>query len=407
MRRSGLYVSMGFLSGTAVGKSFHLGAVYTVIAFLIAVLPIALVIAEGEGERWHGPLSGAAGNIFHRKTGRSTGRNTGRNTGRIFRPSSGNILNVAVLITFALLGMQRYSLYDPARTSALSETVSKKSDNVRKRLEERIGNILRDDEAKAIAIAFTLGDKTLIDKNLKSSYKDAGVMHTLTLSGFHVGVIWSMVGLMLSAFRITRRTRYLHFSLSTAIIAAYAVVTGLNPPVVRAGIMLTVWNLMKLIGRRNDRISSLSMAAFVMTLFDPSVLFSAGFQLSFTATAGISVLHPVIKGCAERLLEADGTPSGTVARLLNRIISIAVIDVASISVSCTLATLPLTLCYFGGIPSYFLIANMAVIPCVTLSLYSVAAAVITAPLPDVGNIMAAVTGYIIHALDCVVRYFGS
>lgn len=371
MRRSGVYVSIGFLSGIAIRKSFHIGAVYSGIAFLTAVLPFALIIAGCPG--W-----------------------------RRFRISSGAAFNVAVVIAFALLGMQRYSLYNPARTSSLSGIVSEKSDGLRKRLEEKIGGILQGEEEKAIAIAFTLGDKTMIDRNLKDSYKNAGVMHALTLSGFHVGVIWSMVGLILSFFRITRRTRHLHFCLSTAIIAAYAIVTGLNPPVVRAGIMLTVWNLMKNLGRSNDSISALAMAAFVMALFDPSVLFSAGFQLSFAATAGIATLHPVINGCAEKLLGTCGASGGILLRSLHKIIVIA-----SISVSCTIATLPLTLYYFGGLPRYFLIANMAVIPCVTMTLYAIAAAVITAPLPDVGNIVAAVTGFIIDALDSIVRYFGS
>jgi len=85
-------------------------------------------------------------------------------------------------------------------------------------------------------------------------------------------------------------------------------------------------------------------------LFNPNNLFDVGFQLSYAAVFGIVFLKPRL----DRILI-----------LRNRIIRYGW-DLISVSISAQIATFPLTVCYFHQIPVYSCLANLLVIPLVTL-----------------------------------------
>lgn len=76
------------------------------------------------------------------------------------------------------------------------------------------------------------------------------------------------------------------------VLVVYAIMCGMNPPVVRATIMaLTILGAHH-IGRERDWPTALSLAALVILLVNPFTLFNPGFQLSFAATWGILYLGP-------------------------------------------------------------------------------------------------------------------
>ncbi len=368
MRRIGIYAAAGFACGIMLQKMLCCGACFLLVSQSIAFLAI---------------IAGIRRRTLYR-----------------FRPRS-TYQTIAVISFFIISGMYRYTVRSPDYAPPVLQKIYAESGTIRQSCERRIMRILRNEETYATAIALTLGDKSMIGKDLKKSYKNAGVMHALALSGLHVGIIWSILQSLLSILSFSLRTRRLQAALIIAVIFFYVMITGLTPSAVRAGIMLAIWKISEILSRRNDTISSLALAGSIILLFDPSVIFKPGFQLSFAATAGIALIYPVINRSIKNII-----PINVPGRLLMKGLR-KTMELAGISISCTIATLPLALSYFGYAPQNFLIANTIAIPMVTLSVYSVAASMITAPLPFLGRIAAAASNFILSALENVVRYLGS
>jgi competence protein ComEC len=193
----------------------------------------------------------------------------------------------------------------------------------------------------AIALALILGDKSLLDSEITTSFTNTGAMHVLAVSGLHIGIIMQILMVILSRFsKILSRKKAV--IIVVIIMWIYAIVTGLSPSVLRAVFMFSVLALSQLTGKNHNSINSLFFTAFVLMLFDPYTLYDIGFQLSFLAMLGIFLLYKPI----EQLLFVEnkwlmkvwqGTAIGFAAQLM---------------------TTPLSLYYFHQFPNYFVLTNI-------------------------------------------------
>ena len=208
----------------------------------------------------------------------------------------------------------------------------------------------------AVVSAMTLGDKSLIDKDLKNDYSRSGASHVLALSGLHLGIIYFVFSFMTARWR----RRYHHWSrpVSEGLILitmwSYVVLVGMSPSVVRAAIMMTVYSLLSLQNRNRSSLNALAFTAIIMLVADPMILFNISFQLSFVAVAFIllyqgriyslipSSTHPIVKWCWRFL---------------------------SVSLAAQLGVAPLTAYYFHQIPSYFLLSSLVVMVFTPLIIY--------------------------------------
>jgi competence protein ComEC len=105
-----------------------------------------------------------------------------------------------------------------------------------------------------------------------------------------VGLVW----LVLGGGKSKRRLPVWLALTLLLLLAVYTVFTGATPSVVRAAIMSTVLLLAPILGRRYDPLAALAVSAALMLLFDPDVLADAGFQLSFLAILGITLVSPYL-----------------------------------------------------------------------------------------------------------------
>ena len=74
--------------------------------------------------------------------------------------------------------------------------------------------------------------------------------------------------------------------LSIIILWAYAFVTGLSPSVLRAVTMFSFVALAIPAGRRTNIYNTLAASAFFILWYDPFLIMSVGFQLSYYCCAG-------------------------------------------------------------------------------------------------------------------------
>jgi competence protein ComEC len=144
-----------------------------------------------------------------------------------------------------------------------------------------------------LASTLVLGYKNSIDSEVKQAYMNAGAMHVLAVSGMHVGIVCAVLELLMTilggniGFTIKRIIVIL-------LLWAYAFITGLSPSVLRATVMFTFVMIARLANRNMSIYNSLAASAFLLLAYDPTLLFKAGFQLSYAAVVGIVFFQPRI-----------------------------------------------------------------------------------------------------------------
>jgi ComEC/Rec2-related protein len=170
----------------------------------------------------------------------------------------------------------------------------------------------------ALLIAVLLGLRTPALKPLVPFFADTGTIHLIVPSGFKVTVLAGLVvastrwlyekrgvskSSLLPAQKEGRKgIRWIVTALVITCIAAYTILSGGGPAALRAGIMGILLAITPRIGRVYNVYTALALAALLMSLFDPFVLWDVGFQLSFLGTLGIVLLTPYIQQLF-RLLE--------------------------------------------------------------------------------------------------------
>ncbi|HEY6328566.1 MAG TPA: ComEC/Rec2 family competence protein [Blastocatellia bacterium] len=135
--------------------------------------------------------------------------------------------------------------------------------------------------------AMLVGNRYFLDPTTVQRLREGGTFHTLVIAGLHVGIIaWLLLGIGPG----TRRPHPVRIALALAVLWSYAVMVGMSPPVTRATTMITIGLIGPMIFRRSVSLNSVAIAGFLMLATDPSLVWDAGFQLSFAAVFGIVAL---------------------------------------------------------------------------------------------------------------------
>ena len=215
--------------------------------------------------------------------------------------------------------------------------------HTRRYVAERIKNDFGTGKQAALVQAILLGDKTDLDSVTRHRFSDLGVAHFLAVSGLHVGIVYILLLYMLGAFRKRRgRLKWRSFLVLLSGIWIYALLSGVQPSVVRASAMFTFLSLRRVLGRRVHPLNLWAAAALLLLMVQPHLALHLGFYLSFMAVAGIVI--------GFQALQSLWHPSG---KALN-----ALWDALCVSICAQLATLPLSLFIFQRFPIYFLPANL-------------------------------------------------
>jgi competence protein ComEC len=84
-----------------------------------------------------------------------------------------------------------------------------------------------------------------------------------------------------------KRHRLLAAGLSVTAIGLYTLLVGADAAVVRAALMGALALFARQVGRQQNGLNSLGLAAALMALANPNLLWDVGFQLSFMAILGL------------------------------------------------------------------------------------------------------------------------
>jgi competence protein ComEC len=201
-------------------------------------------------------------------------------------------------------------------------------------------------QAQAIASALVLGVTDGLDNEIMHAYSATGAMHVLAVSGLHVGIIYAILLFFLKPLLKRRWGKWAIAIISLVVLWSYAFVTGLSPSVLRAVTMFSFVAVARPLNRSSNIYNILAVSAFCLLLYDPYLIMSVGFQLSYLAVLGIVYLQPAMY----RWWIAPNW-------LLDK-----VWQITTVSIAAQAATVSLGLLYFHQFPVYFIFSNLLVIP---------------------------------------------
>ena len=112
----------------------------------------------------------------------------------------------------------------------------------------------------ALAAALLLGSREQLDRSIVQAFFLTGTIHLLSISGMHVSILASVLWVVM---RLAWFPRHWMLLLTCVLAVAYAMLTGGEPPVVRATILIVVFCLARGTGRQSVAWNSLAAAGLI------------------------------------------------------------------------------------------------------------------------------------------------
>jgi competence protein ComEC len=258
----------------------------------------------------------------------------------------------------------------------------------------------------AVAAAMITGDRAAIDADTTLVFRNSGLAHMLSVSGFHMSLVAGMLYAgahialaLLPGFALRFPIR--KWAAGFAIVGAglYLVLSGLSVPAQRAYVMTAVVLGAILVDRPAITMRGLAAAAFIVTLLAPESVLTPGFQMSFAATAALVAAFEMYQGARQRL----PTPGLFIAGLqaFARWMGGALLA----SAVAGFATDPFALAHFQRFSLYALPANLAATPIISLIVTPAAGAAALAAPFGLADAPLAVMGWGLDLLVSVGAVF--
>lgn len=247
--------------------------------------------------------------------------------------------------------------------------IEKARENVNRFFDENMG-----ESEAAIAKALTTGYKYDIPDNTEKTFRNLGISHVLAVSGLHVSLV---SGILFALLRVVFKMRKRTAAVPTAIfLTAYFIFTGCSPSAARAVIMTLTAFAALVFYKNSDRYNTIAFSAFILLCINPLYLWNVSFQLSFLGITAVVLALDIIKN--------TGRTSKTAKAFI-------------FSVIIWIITTPLTMYYFGGVSLIAPIANIVIVPYISI----VTGAAVVSSAVSATPIGAAAVRF----LDCLLEFY--
>ncbi len=209
-------------------------------------------------------------------------------------------------------------------------------------------------QESAFLMALILGDRGRFPEEMRSAFRDAGIVHVLSVSGLHTALVGLAGVVFLKGMGLRTRKSLVG---SICLVWFYCSLTGFHPPTVRASFMLSCMATSRLLGRSTELFAPLCTSCAVLLVVNPRYFWDTGFQLSYVAAGSI------IAGA--RLSALLGKKLGTPEKIQRYVVSTSI----TTSLAQT-AVLPILALQFGSVSAVAVPANLVAVPLASAGLVS-------------------------------------
>jgi len=149
-----------------------------------------------------------------------------------------------------------------------------------------VGELSVEEQSRGLLEALLLGYRGNIDSSTYKAFRETNLLHFISLSGLHLGILMATVWWLCKAAGLLKRARAV---ICIIAIGIFLLVVPPRSPTLRAAVIGLVFCLSFLFRRYSNPLNTLSLAAIILLLVRPTGLFEAGWQLSFASVLGILV----------------------------------------------------------------------------------------------------------------------
>lgn len=233
--------------------------------------------------------------------------------------------------------------------------------NVRENINNRMIDVIGQENGSLVG-SFITGIRGKISSQDYSDLTYAGLVHLIAISGLNMAIImglafWIIRRILVQSEYLTLKFNIKKISAVFAIISGflYLSITGFPVSANRAYIMSLLYFVGILIDREIDTMRFLCLAALLILFFEPNLVLSPAFQLSFFAVIGLV--------CGFKFLQEHAIKTYTTNIWLKPFYYVFVTFLSSIIA--TISVTPLIIYHFNNFTPYNILANIFAIPLVS------------------------------------------
>ncbi len=245
-------------------------------------------------------------------------------------------------------------------------------------------------QEQAIAEALLIGYTFDLEDDLVDAYSKTGVIHVIAISGMHLGLVYGILLWLTSFFRKVRLLQWIRPVLILIALWAFSILVGAGASILRAAVIFSFMLIAEWLQRKHNPYNSLAASMFCLLCFNPYYLWDIGFQLSYTAVAGIIVF-------AKPVYRYWYIPYKSIRYCWQLMV---------VTCSAQAFTIPVVLYHFHQFPNLFLITNLIVVPLSGIVLYGLILLLFLSPFHLAASILGMVLGKTLAFMNQLISYAG-
>ncbi|MGB9715789.1 MAG: DNA internalization-related competence protein ComEC/Rec2 [Thermodesulfovibrionales bacterium] len=261
------------------------------------------------------------------------------------------------------------TLLESNQIKTKNSSLSSKIQILRYRLNKYISANFNEDSSAFIS-TITIGHRSYMNEELRNAFNKSGLAHLLSISGTHFGLfsvfIFGIFRLLINLFPYTLLQRITIFftpSQAAALLCLpfmlfYLALSGGSIPAIRSFIMVNLFLMGLIIGRKGSWLNFLIFSALILTIWNPEVISDLSFQLSFIAVLFIGF---TIKN-GEYLTKKEKYSNDKKSYKLIQKLSTYFKNALLLTISASIGTAPLVAYHFHYISIISPVSNLLITP---------------------------------------------
>ncbi len=212
----------------------------------------------------------------------------------------------------------------------------KQARNINTFLNTKIQETFSNGRTSSFIQGLLLGNKDNFSDEDYDAFKNAGCLHIVSVSGYHVMLLLGILAVFLKKLPCQIRD-----IINILFLLSLILITGCSPSVIRAAVMVIITIISLYFRRDRDTLNALYLVAILYIISNRYIIHNASFVLSFTATFGIIM------------------NSGYLSRLFSALPDILKNPIVA-TLSAQIGVFPASMLYFSTLSTYSIVPNIII-----------------------------------------------